>query len=137
MTENTREFTADSFYAYLREESKLMGVRCRACGDLSVEPRPICHACHRETEWYEFSGRGRLATFTCISIVPVHLGQKGYGRNNPYCSGIVELEEGPCISAFIKGVDASNPQTIRTGIGMVLDLEDLDQERPAVAFRPA
>lgn len=137
MAETAREFTAASFYDFLKQ-GRLMGVRCRSCGQLSAEPRPMCPACHsQEVEWHQFSGKGQLSTFTCISIVPESMAKKGYGRNNPYCSGIVTLAEGPRISARILGVDASNPQNIRTGMELELRLEDLDPEQPALAFRPA
>ena len=96
---------------------------------------PVCRSF--DLSWHAFSGRATLSTFTCISVVPDYWGQKGYGRNNPYCTGIVTLEEGPRISARITGVDGSNPQSIRTGMELALDLEDLDQERPSLAFRPA
>ena len=138
MDEEQRAFTAASFNAYLANDKRLMGVRCRACGAISPEPRPMCHSCHgRNMEWYEFSGKARLSTFTCISIAPVYMTEKGYGRDNPYCTGIVTLEEGPRLSARILGVDAGNPQNIQTGIEMVLDLEEVDPERPTPAFRPA
>jgi uncharacterized OB-fold protein len=137
MADDSREFTAASFYEYLKE-GKLMGIRCRACGVLSAEARPRCPSCHsQDVEWHRFSGKGQLSTFTCISVVPDFMAQKGYGRNRPYCSGIVTLAEGPRISALIHGVDASNPQDIRTGMALELNLGDLDPERPALAFRPA
>ena len=136
-TEQARAFTAASFNDYLKE-GKLMGVRCRACGVLAAEPRPMCPACHSsEVEWHEFSGRGRLTTFTCISVVPVSMGEKGYGRNNPYCSGIVTLEEGPRISARIVGVDAANPQNIQSGMALALSAEDMDGDNPVLTFSPA
>ena len=132
-----REFTAASFNAYLKE-GKLMGVRCRACGMLAAEPRPMCPSCHGgDVEWHQFSGKGQLTTFTCISVVPVAMGERGFGRNNPYCSGVVTLQEGPRISARIVGVDAANPQNIQSGTELVLSLDDLDEERPALAFSPA
>lgn len=138
MVEKPREFTAAAFNAYLAEEKKLMGVRCRTCGTLSPEPRPMCHACHsRDMEWYQFSGQARLSTFTCIFIVPVRMAQKGYGRDKPYCTGIVTLAEGPRLSARILGVDASSPQDIKTGMPLVLDLGEVDPESPTPAFRPA
>ena len=133
-----REFNAASYHAYLNEEKRLMGVRCRSCGQLSAVPRPICAACHdQDMEWYEFSGKAKLSTFTCISIVPVSMGRKGYGRDNPYCTGVVTLEEGPRISARIIGVDGNRPQDINTGMDLALDLEDLDPENPSLAFRPS
>ena len=115
-----------------------MGIRCRACGKLSAEARPMCQVCHsRDVEWFAFSGRGQLSAFTCISVVPNAMGEKGFGRNNPYCSGIVTLEEGPRISALILGVDAANPQNISTGLALALQVQDQDKERPTLAFVPA
>ncbi len=131
------EFNSTAFYKKLKEDGKLVGVRCKACGHLSPEPRPMCPECHRfNMEWHPFSGKAKLSTFTCISIVPVAMAEKGYGRDNPYCSGIVTLEEGPSISARITGVDGANPQSIETGMDVVLDLEDLDPEHPSLAFKP-
>ena len=132
------EFNASAFYKKLKEDGKLVGVRCRSCGHLSPEPRPMCPECHQfDMEWHPFSGRAKLSTFTCISVVPVVMAAKGYGRDRPYCSGIVTLEEGPSISARITGVDGANPQSIETGMELVLDLAELDEETPALAFKPA
>ncbi|MFQ6026163.1 MAG: Zn-ribbon domain-containing OB-fold protein [Dehalococcoidia bacterium] len=137
MATEPQDFNAASFYQFLKD-GKLMGIRCRACGKLSAEPRPLCPSCHsRDVEWHQFSGKGQLSTFTCISIVPLAMVEKGFGRNNPYCSGVVTLDEGPRVSARILGVDAKNPQSIRSGMAVELSLEDLDQDRPALAFQPA
>jgi uncharacterized OB-fold protein len=98
----------------------------------------MCFSCHsRDVQWQQFSGRGRLGTFTCIWVVPDVMARRGYGRGNPYCSGIVILEEGPRISARISGVDAANPQNIPTGMALAVDFDEVDPERPALAFRPA
>ncbi len=98
----------------------------------------MCPECHGfNMEWHGFSGKAKLSTFTCVSIVPVAMAAKGYGRDKPYCTGIVTLEEGPRISARITGVDGTNPQSIKAGLHLVLDLEDLDEESPSLAFKPA
>ena len=132
------EFTSAAFYTKLKENKQLVGVRCQDCSHLSPEPRPMCPECHGfNMEWHPFSGKAKLSTFTCISIVPVSMAAKGYGRDNPYCTGIVSLEEGPRISALIKGIDGTNPQRIKTGIDLVLDTDNLDEESPALAFKPA
>lgn len=132
------EFNAANFYKILRESGRLTGVRCNDCGRLSPEARPMCAACRSfNLAWHPFSGRATLSAFTCISVVPDYWGRQGYGRDNPYCTGIVTLEEGPRISARITGVDGGNPQSIRTGMALALDLADLDPERPSLAFKPA
>ena len=132
------EFNAANFYKQLQENQQLTGIRCNGCGRLAPEARPMCAACHSfDVAWHRFSGRATLSTFTCISVVPDVMGRKGYGRDNPLCTGIVTLEEGPRISARITGVDGNSPQNIRTGIPLVLDLDDLDPEHPSLAFKPA
>ena len=132
----TREFNGAAFYEFLKE-GKLMGVHCNACGKLSAEPRPMCPDCHSgDMAWYEFKGAGILGAFTCISVVPQAMAAQGYGRDNPYCSGIVILDEGPRISALILGVDAANPQNIRTGMPLTTDFTNMDPDRPTLAFRP-
>ena len=138
MADGEKGFNAAAYNAYLSEEKRLMGVRCRACGKLSAVPRPLCISCHgTEMEWYEFSGKARLSTFTCISVVPASMAQRGYGRDNPCCTGVVTLEEGPRVSARITRVDGNNPQDIETGMDLVLDLEELGPENPSPTFRPA
>ena len=136
--DDQRAFNAASYTAYLRDEKRLMGVGCRSCGRLFAVPRPICVSCRgRDLEWRQFSGKATLSTFTCISIVPVAMGAKGYGRDNPYCTGIVTLEEGPRLSARIVGVDGNNPQDIKTGMDLMVDLDEIDSEGPSPVFRPA
>jgi uncharacterized OB-fold protein len=136
-----------SFDAFLRE-GKLVGTRCRSCGTLHVPPRPICPACHgEEMAWAELSGRGRLVAFTAIHVAPTAMIEAGYGRDNPYCAGIVELDEGPKISAQILGVDATQPQGIAIGTPLRIVFAELpiessaEQERDGkqqirLAFKP-
>ena len=98
------------------EERKLMGARCTGCRTLFVPPRVICSRCHSsDMEWVETKGEGRLVAFTCIAIGTPVMIEEGYDRNNPYCSGAVELVEGPRVVARIEGVDTLNPETIKVG----------------------
>lgn len=138
MATEGRDFNAAAFYAHLKA-GRFMGTRCRDCGQLSAEARPLCPACHsRDMEWHPLSGRGRLSAFTCISVVPAALAAQGYGRDNPYCSGIITLEEGPRISARIAGVDAARPQNIPTGMALTLNLAaSAAGEPPGLVFEPA
>jgi uncharacterized OB-fold protein len=104
-----RPFTAASFQAYMNE-GKLMGSRNRETGEVFVPPRPIDPNTHDENmEWVELSGRGTLAAFTSVYIGTSAMIAAGYDRTKPYVAGIVELEEGPRISAQIAGVDGKQP----------------------------
>jgi uncharacterized protein len=110
-----RPFTAASFYQYMNEK-KLMAARCGDCGGVYLPPRAICPRCHSERlEWLETSGKGKLAAFTAIGVGPTFMVQAGFGRDNPYVTGIVEMEEGVKISARILGVDAHKPESIQIG----------------------
>lgn len=116
-----RPFTAASFDQYLAE-GKLMASRCADCGTLSLPPRSICPKCHRENlEWTETGGKGKLAGFTVVSIAPTFMTKQGYGRDKPYVSGVVELDEGVKISARITGVDATKPEEIKVGTPLTVD----------------
>lgn len=95
---------------------RLMGSRCLDCSAVYLPPRPLCPNCYGEQmEWIEFSGRGKLAAFTAIHIGSSAMIAVGYDRQNPYCSGIVQLEEGPSISAQILGLETSAPARINIG----------------------
>lgn len=100
------QFTATAFNAFLAEH-KLMGSRCKDCEKIYLPPRPLCPETYStDMEWVELSGKGKLVGFTSISIGPAFMQQSGFDRNNPYVTGVVELEEGVRISALIVGVDA-------------------------------
>jgi uncharacterized OB-fold protein len=135
-----RPFSDISYEQYLNEE-KLMGSRCKKCKALFVPPRSICVKCYSsEMEWVEMNGTGQLAAFTCITVAPPSMIAQGYDRNHPYCSGVVELEEGARVDARIEGVDATRPEEIK--IGMPLKVKFLHQvegenRETYLAFEPA
>ncbi len=137
-TSPTRPFTAAAFDLYLAEH-KLMASHCTACGATHLPPRAICPSCHSEQiEWIETSGKGTLAGFTVIYVAPTFMVEQGYGREKPYVSGIIELEEGLKISAYITGVDAARPETVRIGARLQVDFIELgagDQKRTCLAFK--
>lgn len=122
-----RPFSAASFDQYLAEH-KLMAARCTECGATYVPPRAICPSCHsEELDWNEVSGKGRLAAFTVIYSGPTFMLQQGFDRRNPYVSGIVELEEGPRISARITGVDPAKPAEIQIGTPLNVDFVEVGE----------
>jgi len=84
-------------------------------------------------------GMGKLSAFTCIAVGPPSMIEEGYDRQNPYCCGVVELEEGARVVARIHAVDAKRPETIR--IGMPLKVKFLHRGEGAslttiLAFEP-
>ena len=132
-----REFTNDSFQRFLSEH-RLMASRCQSCGALHLPPRPLCPQCYGHAmEWNEMSGQGELRAFTSVYVAPTAMIDAGYGRDKPYCSGIVKLREGPSISAQIVGVDATRPEDINIGDSLevvFVDRGEDEKQRTFLAF---
>jgi uncharacterized OB-fold protein len=91
-------------------------------------------------EWVEMKGTGKLAAFTCISIGPPFMIAEGYNRNNPYCSGVVELDENVKVDARIEEVDTKNPESIKVGMPLTvkfLHRGEGEDQKTYLAFKPA
>ena len=134
-----RPFSDISYELFLNEK-KLMGSRCKGCGKQYVPPRSICVDCFgSDMEWVEMNGKGRLAAFTCINIPPPFMIAQGYSRKNPYCTGVVALDEGTKVDARIEGVDCSNPENIKVGMPLkvkYLQREEGETSETYLAFEP-
>jgi uncharacterized OB-fold protein len=134
-----RPFSDISYEQFLDEE-RLMGSRCKTCGTLFVPPRPICIRCHgADMIWVETEGRGKLSAFTCIAIGPPFMIAEGYDRKHPYCSGVVELDEGVRVVARIEGVDTTKPEGIKVGMPLTvrfLHRGEGDKRKTYLAFTP-
>lgn len=137
---NERPFSDLSYQRFL-DEYKLMACRCLGCDRLFAPPRPICFYCHAsDMQWVPLSGFGRLAAYTCIAIGPPSMIAEGYDRENPYCVGVVELDEGVRVDARIEGVNAASPETIQVGMPLqvkFLHRGDGEEVRTCLAFEPA
>ena len=132
-----KPFTEYSFQQFLQEH-KLMGSQCAACGETFVPPRPVCPKCHGEAmEWVEMSGEGKLAAFTAVYIGPTAMIEAGYDRTKPYLTGVVQLAEGPMISAQILGIDAAQPQISAIGTSLTacfIERGEADLQKSYLAF---
>jgi uncharacterized OB-fold protein len=90
--------------------------------------------------WKQLKGRGTLAAFTTVHIGPTIMLEAGYDRKNPYCAGIVQLSDGPSISAQIMGVDAAQPETIVIGTPLKADFIERgegESRHSILVFEPA
>ena len=132
------EFNTASYNRFLSEK-RLMAAKCKSCRALYLPPRPICIKCHGgEMEWVQMTGEGKLVAFTTISIGLPLMIREGYDRTNPYCTGIVELKEGPKISARILGVDSKRPEQIKIGTPVsveFLERGEGEEKRTFLAFK--
>jgi uncharacterized OB-fold protein len=83
------------FAVHLRN-GYLMGSRCKACGFRTFPPRADCPECMAGAfEFVEYSGRGRVWTFTRIDAAPT-----GFEDDVPFTCVVVDLEEGGRLLAW-------------------------------------
>ena len=135
MTEE-REVNSASFYQYLAER-KLMASRCKQCQALYLPPHAICAKCHgSDMGWVEMKGNGKLAAFTSICVGPSCTLEEGYDRDNPYLVGVVQLDEGPKVSARITGLDPTKPEAVEVGTPLTVEfLEPAEGKKCYLAFK--
>jgi len=88
----------------LRDEQKILGVRCEKCNKVYWPPRMTCGRCFSqlsEDNLLEIGPTGTLETYTLVTYTePVH------PRKAPFIYGIVKLDGADTgIAHFIDGVD--------------------------------
>ena len=83
------------------KQNKLLGLKCRACGALTVPPKMTCRQCAGyDMEIVEVKGSGKIRMFTTVFV-----GAEGWESEVPYIIVMVELEEGPWIMGNLEGID--------------------------------
>jgi uncharacterized OB-fold protein len=83
------------------KQNKLLGLKCRSCGAITVPPKMACRQCaDADMEIVEVNGSGKIRTFTTVFV-----GAEGRESEVPYIIVMVELEEGPWIMGNLEGID--------------------------------
>lgn len=88
---------------------RLEGNRCHNCGALFFPPRPLCPECRSENLTPQvLSGVGQVYSYTTL-----YQGPAGFADYLPYTVALVQLEEGPLVTAQLTDVD---PEEITIGM---------------------
>jgi hypothetical protein len=94
----------------------------------------LCDNCYsQEFEWVNVSGKGKLATYTVISIAP-----QQFQDLTPYAVGIVQLESGLKIPGMIQEV---KQEELKIGMPLTLDFGSCSTPQewpkwPRYCFKP-
>lgn len=90
----------------------LVGTRCPSCNKVYFPPRDVCPTCHRESvgkmEKIKLKPEGTVYSFTVV-----HQDIPGFKEQKPYIIGIIEMVDGPKITAQIVDIDPA-----KVSIGM-------------------
>lgn len=118
-----------------QQRYRLEGTECPACGHLAFPPRDICIKCGDDSpQPRRLIGRGRIYSFTVL-----HQGPDSFDGSVPYAVGLIDLEEGPRITAMLTDV---SPDDIAIGmqVQMVVRVTNTEGDRGPInysyKFRP-
>lgn len=97
------------FWREIPNRYNLVGARCGNCNKILFPPRYICPFCRRmgKLEPYKLKRQGKVISYTVI-----HVAAEGFEDQVPYVLAIIELEDGPRLTAQITDC---NPDEIKIG----------------------
>ncbi len=80
------------FMRALRDERRIIGLRCSVCRRVYLPPRPVCGNCHAElSEWVEVKDTGIVRAFTVVHT-PIIDPATGQPRPAPYGMALIQLD---------------------------------------------
>ena len=102
-----------SHWRIKKQRYALVGEVCPHCSAKIFPPRDICPECSDEAkDHYQFSGRGEVYSYTTLYNAPA-----GYEEQAPYTVAMVQLEEGPLVTAQLTDIDVKEPE-----VGMPVEM---------------
>ena len=77
------------FLTTIRDEKKIMGIKCHKCNQVFVPPRQICDVCMEDIRdnWVDVQNTGEVTNFTVIRYDDKHLPRKA-----PYVMAVIKLD---------------------------------------------
>jgi len=106
--------TGTKFLKEIRDNKKILGIKCPGCGKVYVPPRLHCPTCFTKmTEWVELSGKGTLSSYTVVRYEEPYL-----PKPVPFAYAVIQMD----------GAD--------TGMAHVLGEVDLDKIKVGMRLEP-
>ncbi|HDQ72112.1 MAG TPA: Zn-ribbon domain-containing OB-fold protein [Chloroflexi bacterium] len=119
-----------------QQRYRLVGEVCDKCGERIFPPRDVCPECEAPANTpVRFSGRGEVYSYSTVHTPP-----RGFEAYVPYTVALVQLEEGPMVTAQLTDVDAEH---VRIGMPVEMVTRKIQEEGAEGAiiygykFRPA
>ena len=102
-----KEGSVARFWREIPQRYNLIGSKCGSCGEIFFPPRESCPFCRRKSigkiEELKLSGKGTVVTYTII-----HVGSDDFEDQVPYPVAIIQLDEGPKITAQLVDCDLND-----------------------------
>jgi uncharacterized OB-fold protein len=107
--------TASTFLTALRDEKRIMGLRCQKCSRVYIPPRKVCPICFTEnSEWVPLSEKGVVRSFTVA-----RRNLKALPKKPPVIFGLIQLDGAD--TALLHFIDGIEPE--RVAIGMRVEAQ--------------
>ena len=116
------------------KDDRLVAPRCTRCGTFRLPPGPFCFECqHREVDWVELPGTGRIYTFTVVRH-PLH---PDLADACPYAAGVVELDGTQGAGArMLVNIIECDVDALSIGDAVEIVWEHVNDEMTTPRFRP-
>lgn len=92
-------------------------------------PEPLQPAITVQAEKYTFSGTGTIYSFTTVTEPPA-----GFEEQAPYALALVQLDEGPLLTAQITDLAPDEPLAIGDAVEMVTRKLTTEGERGVILY---
>lgn len=80
------------FFKVLKDEKKILGIKCPKCNKVYIPPRRVCGACFEEmNEWVELGNTGTIEAFSVVNYEFIDP-DTGEFRAVPYTYGYIKLD---------------------------------------------
>ena len=100
------------FWREIPQRYNIMGNKCGSCGRIFFPPREACPQCRRKSigkmKELKLCGKGEILTYSTL-----HVGPEAFENQVPYPIAIVQLDEGPKVTAQIIDCD---PKDVKIGM---------------------
>ena len=100
----------NDFIDHLRQ-GRIMGTRCKDCGQSFFPPRADCHSClTSHMEWFEITGTGKLVTYSRLAFAPLR-----FKDDLPYAIALVDFDG---VKVFGRIAPSIDPDRLEAGMAM-------------------
>ena len=100
----------DRFFEEIKENSRIMGAKCRKCGLVYVPPRFFCERCFEKLDdWVEVGKRGAVHTYT-VAYIDVD----GSKLEAPIIWAVIQVDNAH--GGLVHKLGEINPENVKIGM---------------------
>jgi len=99
------------FLIKIRDEKKIMGIRCDKCNKVFVPPRQTCDVCMEDIRdnWTDVGNEGEITNYTVVRYRDKHL-----PKEPPYVLALIRLDGADTAMAHV--VEGVEPGRVKAGL---------------------